>query len=280
MQNGNFALVGAKQDIGPVLRTGTYGLTGISVNATETALSSYAGTGVAYDGTGTKLAITSGDNGDFAVRNASTLASITSTGLYDARGVTYHAGTNKFYAVKGQTGEVHSYDVNGSHLSSVSLGGATIPESKSTIAAGSTFLLATTGDGGFSVICAADMGVAASQGQYVYPSGVPAALTVSNAAAFGPGMIFVAAGQAGVRVYNFTKKTTGVAPTSCQNVQVSYMGYFEFSGPLSANNLVYANVLTTFLTYTGILYVADGGGGFKAVTVIATRNSGGDLIEF
>lgn len=284
MSGGNFALVGAKDGVGSVLRTGTYGLLGLSLNPTETLLSSYAGTGITYDGTGTKLALTTGDTGGVSLKNASTLANISSYTLADARGITYHAGTNRYYAVKGQTGEVHSFDANGNHLSSVPLGGATIAQSKATIVAGDDFLLATTGDGGFSVICAADLGIAATQAQYVYSNyiaaGLPGpALTVSNAAAFGPGMIFVAAGQASVRVYNFVKKS-GPSPTACQNVQVSYMGYFEFSNTLSANNLAYSNILTGLFTYTGVLYVADGGGGFKAVTVSATRNSTTDILEF
>jgi hypothetical protein len=282
--NGSLALVGAQENVGAVLRTGTYNLLGFSVGDTVTNLTSYAGTGAVYDSTGTKLAVTSGDTGGIALMNSSTLASIQSYTLSDSRGITFHTPTNKFYAVKGQTGEVHSFDINGNHLAMTSIGGATIAQSKSTITAGTNFLLATKGDGGFSVICASDMQVAATQAQYIYPNyaaaGLPGpTLTVSNAAAFGPGMIFVAAGQAGVRVYNFTK-ASGTSPTACQNVQVSYMGYFEFGNTLSANNLVYANILTTALTYTGVLYVADGAGGFKAVTVVATRSSLNDIIDF
>lgn len=285
MTGSNFALVGAKDGVGSVLRTGTYNaLGGLSVNATETFLSSYAGTGAVYDGTGTKLALTTGDTGAVSVVNSSTLASIGSYTLADARGITYHAGTNKFYAVKGQTGEVHSFDTSGNRIASVSLGGATIAQSKSTIVAGTNFLLATTGDGGFSVICAADMNVAATQGQYIYSNyaalGLPGpTLTVTNAVAFGPGMIFVAAGQAGVRVYNFVKKS-GTSPTACQNVQVSYMGYFEFGNTLSANNLVYRNILTTSVSYSGVLYVANGGGGFKAVTVTGVPSLLNDILDY
>lgn len=57
------------------------------------------------------------------------------------------------------------------------------------------------------------------------------------------------------------------------------MGYFEFNNTLSANNLVYASV-TTPLTYTGVLYVNGVGGGFKAVTVIASRSALNDNIQF
>lgn len=282
--SGKFSLVGAKEGIGTVVRTGTFGLTGLSVSATETYISSYAGTGVTYDTSGTKLIVTSGSNGGVDVFNASTMANLSSQSLADARGITYHAATNKYYAVKGQTGAVQAYDTNGAATgSALALGGATIAESKSTIVAGSTFLLATTGDGGFNVICAADMKVAATQAQFIFPNYQTAnlpgpTLTVTNGAAFGPGMIFTAAGEAGIRVYNFVKKS-GVSPTACANVDVSYMGYFDFSQKLSANNLVYVNVLTTLFTYSGVLYVADGGGGFKAVTVTATRSTLNDILD-
>jgi hypothetical protein len=284
MTSSKFAVVGAKEGTGSVLRTGTYNALGLTLSPTETFLSSFAGTGVTYDNTGANLAITTGDAGGVSVVNATTLVTAATYGITDARAITYNAASNKYFAVKGQTGEVHSFDVNGNHLGSVSIGGASIAHSKSSIVSGSEFILATSGNGGFSVVCASDLGIAAQQAQYQYANyaadGLPdPTQTVSNAAAFGPGMIFVAAGQAGVRVYNFVKKS-GASPTACQNIEVSYMGYFDFNNSLSANNLVYANVLTTALTYTGVLYVASGGGGFKAVTVIANRSSLNDIIQF
>lgn len=283
-----FALIGAKEGVGTVLRTGTYDRKSLALSATETfptGYGSYAGTGITYDSTGTNLAFTSGDTGGVNVVNSATLANISAAvGVTDARGITYHAPTNKYYVVKGQSGEVMSFNSSGAYVATTTIGGATIAQSKSTIMAGNEFLLATSGDGGFTVLCASDLGIAAQQAQFVYSNyaalGLPGpTLTVSNAAAFGPGMIFVAAGQAGVRIYNFVKKS-GVSPTACQNVQVSYMGYFAFSSGVSANNLAYKNLVTNPVKYIGTLYLADGGGGFKAVKIDADRSALNDIVEF
>jgi hypothetical protein len=280
MNGGKFAIVGSKDQVGSVVTNGTYSLLGYTVG-TSTYLDTSAGTGATYNAAGTALAITSGSNGGLSLLDPTALTG-TSASLTDARGVAYSSTLNRYFVVKGSTGEVHSYDASGAHLSSVSIGGATIAESKATIQVGSEFLLATKGDGGFTVLCASDLGIAATQAAFQYPNYAAAGLpdptqTVTNAAVFGPGMIFVASGAAGVRVYNFIK-ASGASPTACQNVQVSYMGYFEFNTPVSVNNLSYSPILTTGLAYTGTLFVAAGLGGFKAVNIVATPNSLTDII--
>jgi hypothetical protein len=283
--SGKFSLVGAKQGIGSKLMTGTFGLLGFTLNSTQTDIPSYAGTGVAYDATGANIATTTGSAGGLTLLNSSSLATTVTTTANDARNVAYSSVTGKYYVVTGQPGAITSYDTSGGVVATRALGGASIANSKSTVVAGTgEFLLATTGDGGFSVICASDMKVAATQAAYQYANyaslGLPdPTQTVTNAAVFGPGMIFTAAGAAGIRVYSFLKASGG-SPTACQNVAVAYMGYFSFSTPVSTNNLYYQNVLSTGLTYTGTLYVAAGSGGFKAVTVTATANALNDIIEF
>lgn len=285
MNNGNFALVGAKEGIGSKLMTGTFNLLGFTLNSTQTDIPSYAGTGVTYDGTGANIAVTTGSTGGISLLNSSALTTTVTTTATDARNVAFSSVTGKYYVVTGQPGAITSYDTSGAVVATRALGGASIANSKATVVAGTgQFLLATTGDGGFAVICASDMKIAASQAAYQYANyaslGLPdPTQTVTNAAVFGPGMIFTASGAAGIRVYNFVT-TTGTSPTACANISVSYMGYFQFSTPVSANNLYYQNVLTTALTYTGTLYVAAGAGGFKAVTVTATRNALNDIIEF
>ncbi|WP_413560472.1 hypothetical protein [Bdellovibrio sp. HCB209] len=288
MNNGNFSIVGAKDGVGSILRQGTYGLLGHTLGTSDTLLSSFAGTGVAYNAAGTNLAVTTGDAGGVSVMNASTLANVgPSVSVTDARGVAFSSVNNKYYVVSGTTNTaVTSYDTSGALVATRALTGASIAHSKATVVAGSTgeFLLVTTGDGGFNVVCASDMKIAASQAAYQYANYASLGLadptqTVTNAAVFGPGMIFTASGEAGIRVYNFLK-AAGASTTACQNITVSYLGYFAFSTPVSANNLYYSNVLTTALQYTGTLYVAAGAGGFKAVTITATRNALNDLIEF
>ncbi|UYL07284.1 hypothetical protein B9G69_009525 [Bdellovibrio sp. SKB1291214] len=284
--SGKFALVGAKENIGSKLMTGTFGLLGFSLNSTQTDIPSYAGTGVAFDGTAANIGTTSGSAGGLALLNSTTLANPITATASDARNIAFSSATGKYYVVTGQPGAVTSYDTSGNVLATRALGGATIANSKSTVVASGSgeFLLVTTGDGGFHVVCAADMQIAASQAAYQYANyaslGLPdPTQTVTNAAVFGPGMIFTASGAAGIRVYSFLKSSVG-ATTACQKVAVAYMGYFGFSTPVSANNLYYQNVLSTGLTYTGTLYVAAGLGGFKAVTVTATANALNDIIDF
>ena len=210
MNNGNFALVGAQQGIGSKLMTGTFNLLGFSLNSTQTDIPSYAGAGVTFDSSGTHLATTSGDAGGLSIFNSSSLTSPITTTASDARNVAYSSVTGKYYVVSGQPGAITSYDTSGNVVATRALGGATIPNSKSTVVAGTgQFLLATTGDGGFSVVCASHMKIAASQTAYQYANyaslGLPdPTQTVTNAAVFGPGMIFTAAGAGGFKAVTVT----------------------------------------------------------------------------
>jgi hypothetical protein len=215
-------------------------------------LPSYAGTGIAAYG-GAYYA-TSGDTGGLSRFDASLTVSAGAT-IADARGVAVSPDGKTLGVVSGQPGAVALFDPSGTPTTSYTLGGASIPESKSTIQMGARSILASLGDGGFAVVCAQNGAVVAAQ-PAVTIAGVPSASTVTNAVAAGAGLVFAADGVAGVYAYQLTHGSL-IAGTNCTTDTLTELGYLDL-GNFSANMVYFRN---------GYLFVADGRGGFRLLNV-------------
>ena len=223
---------------------------------------SYATTGVFVKGS--NLYAISGDTGGLNIYNASTMAAVGSSSpttpllpITDARAITSRSTDTDVFVVAGQPGRILDITPAGTVARTYSLGGAVTPESKSTITSGSTMLLASIGEGGVKIVCKADAGVLAS---IPAPTGVGSlsnAATVSNAVTSGPGLLFVANGEAGVYVYAL--QTSGTSVGACAGLAApTFLGSINFGAAISANNVKYGN---------GVLFVATGLGGFKIISV-------------
>jgi hypothetical protein len=226
--------------------------------AAPAKLPSYAGTGIAAFGDA--YYATSGDTGGLSLFDPSLDVSAGAM-IADARGVAVSPDGKTVGVVSGQPGAVSLFDAGGASTASYPLGGASIPESKSTIQMGSRSLVASLGDGGFAVVCAQNGAIVAEQ-PAVTIEGVPSTSTVTNAVAAGAGLVFAADGVAGVYAYRLTRGAL-IAGTNCTSDTLTELGSLDL-GNFSANMVYLRN---------GYLFVADGLGGFRLLRV---QNEAGD----
>jgi hypothetical protein len=242
--------------------------TTLTQTATKT-LGSYAGVGVLMRGS--SVYAVSGDdavNGGVTILD-SNLNQTAFTAIQDARGISYSSlGTGDMFVIAAQPGRIVELSTAGSVVRTIPLGGGVTPQSKSTITGGKTMLIATVGEGGARVVCQADHQILASISAPVI-SGTSASLTVTNAIAAAQGLLFVANGEAGVYVYSM--KDSAPTTSSCDTVSVTLLGSINLGSGLSANNVKYAN---------GVLYVANGLGGFRLISVVSlpSANDNTDFI--
>ncbi|MBC7397987.1 MAG: hypothetical protein H7333_11140 [Bdellovibrionales bacterium] len=232
------------------------------------AIGSYAGVGVIQRGT--SIYALAGDdaiNGGLSVYDSSLVRS-SFTALRDARGIAYSSlNTGNMYVVAAQPGRIVEVTTAGTVVQTIALGGAATPESKSTISVGKTMMIASIGEGGAKVVCRADGHILASISAPVV-AGLSPGLTVTNAVAAGQGLFFAANGEAGIYVYSM--KDSAPTGSVCNTVTLSVLGSIPLGSGLSANNLKFVD---------GTLYVANGLGGFKLISVVSTP-SVGDNTDF
>lgn len=285
--NNQLWMVGALQDVGAYYRKAPITSGAIGTVDLQGSLSSYAATGLTSSGT--SLFATTGDTGGLTVLNSTTGAVTSTTTINDARSVTTLANGDIVVLTGGSCGAgstagvlcntanatktpptLTRYTSAGVQVWSKTLTGATIGQSKSNVVAGSTYLVASLGDGGFSVICQADGAIMATQ-TAVTVSGLDPTLSVTNSVAVAPGMVLAANGQAGVYMYQVQPSSTGPA-SSCAKIQLTGMGSVNFGDNSSANNItsesfsVTAGILGTQI-YAGRFYVASGVKGFRVVSI-------------
>lgn len=232
---------------------------GVLTETVSKPLSSFAATNVASDGT--DLFVTTGDAGGLHRFTVATLDSNPETtplrALTDARGLAI--ADNRVWVVSGQPGAATRLSKTGTVEATHSLGGNAASQSKSTIRAGTQTVLVSLGDGGAKIVCRQD-GVTMATIPRANVPGVDPSLTVTNAAAAGPGVLFLANGVAGAYVYSVTNKLFGGSPSpNCSPMNVTYLGSINFGTTLSVNNIYYNN---------SALFVANGLGGFKVVTLL------------
>lgn len=226
-----------------------------------TRLSSYAGTGIAARGN--SFYATSGDSGDLSLFDSSLKVAVT-VPIADARGVAVSPDGKTVGVVSGQPGAMSLFDRAGAPTASYTLGGASIPESKSTIQIGARLTLVSLGNGGFAVVCTQNGAVVASE-PAVTIADASAEGTVTNAAAAGAGLVFTANGAAGVYVYRLSLGPL-IPGTNCTSDTLTLLGYLDL-GNFSANMVYFRN---------NYLFLADGLGGFRILTVQNAAVDGGD----
>ena len=188
------------------------------------SLTSFAATGVkAFGG---EVFATSGSNGHVTILNGS-LDPIFSDPLPDARAV--DANSRFVVAMRGTPGTLRVYDrQTRAHLRDISIGGANIPHSKSSLILSGSFVIAATGDGGV-VVADVQSGRIIERLPAPQLAGVPASRSVSNGIAVYNSLLFVANGEGGlwVAAANGSLANLGSAP------QLSFVGHIPLQG--SAN---------------------------------------------
>lgn len=220
---------------------------------TELGLAGYAGTGVIVNSS--KIFVSTGDNSGLQRLTRKTLAIESTFKISDARAVAQRSESEPVWVLSGQPGKLSELSAEGELKSTFTIGGATIPQSKSTIAIGRKWSLAAVGDGGAIVTCNAD-GKSVTKVPAAVVSGLPPERTVTNAAAAANGYLYTANGEAGVYVYKIARSK--IDSTDCQDFSAQLVGRIDFGKSLSANQILVRN---------NILYVGDGLGGLKIVTV-------------
>lgn len=217
---------------------------------TSYTLPSYAGNDVLV--TSGNVVTSSGDTGGVTIFNKATMAQTSYTALADVRSVDVMSdGT--IMALSGQTGKASIYSTAGVLSRAMTLGGATIPQAKSTLQVGPKWSLAALGDGGMTVFCNAN-GTIITNTPQVTVSGLASTKTVTNAASSSSGLIFTANGEAGVYVYSLKDLTT---TGTCGTGKVTLLGSLSFGAGFSANAVFLRN---------GLLFVVSGTGGLKILT--------------
>jgi len=189
-------------------------------------LTSFAATGVkAFGG---EVYTTSGSNGHVTVLNGS-LDPVFADPFPDARAI--DANSQYIVAMRGTPGTLRVYDRRTrAHLRDISIGGASIPHSKSSLILSGSFVIAATGDGGVVV---ADVRSGAVLQRLPAPqlAGVPSGRSVSNGIAVYNDLLFVANGEGGLWVAAANGSLSNLSSTPA----LSFVGHIPLNG--SANFL-------------------------------------------
>lgn len=224
---------------------------------TSVRLEGYAGTSVFSSG---KVVYTaSGDNGEVASYDPTTLNKLSGVSIFDARAVGYSRASDQVFAFSGQAGTLHTFSKEAALISSKVVGGATTAESKSTIQVGDSMSLVSQGAEGFSIVCNANAAVMGTKGPVVL-AGKDAAKTVTNGASMYKNLVFTANGEAGVYVYLAVAANPLLDSSVCQPITLTQVGYLSLGENFSANAVKFAN---------NNLVVATGTGGLKVISFTA-----------
>ena len=214
----------------------------------DAALSGFAGNDVFVSSN--DIYVTTGSNGGLYTFKKSSFEQTDFTEIPIARAVDEYTSSEGPWVLTGETAKL----INGDDT--YTLGGATIVESKSTLQVEKKWILATTGENGFSVFCP-------SQNKTIFEQSPPDIershdeTPVTNAAIAVKNFIFTANGEEGVHVYQMGKETSS---KSCQNFELSYLGYIDLGENLSANHI------SSHPSGGGdYIYVANGLGGLKII---------------
>ncbi len=217
-------------------------------------LSSYAATSVRV--ASGKVYVTTGNNGGlYTLTQNDTLTVEAFTPLTDARWVDGDA-THVVVAQGGNPGQLAVLNpATGAVISTFSVSGMTIPESKSTVRVIGGKALVAAGDGGIQLLDLASGTVVGSIPRTTV-AGLDPSVTVTNAAdATGP-FIYISNGEAGVYVAEASQNLEDMSGTAL--ISLNVLGKLQFSNLQSVNHVAYDG---------STLAVAAGLGGTKFVTV-------------
>ncbi len=209
-------------------------------------LPSFVGTDLAvHNGS---LYATTGDAGGLVKLNTSSLAMENFLDLEDARSLVYD--DDRLYVFQGTPGRLTAVDPDTFASETFSVGGATIPESKSTIEADEHLLFIGAGDGGALIVSPEDGSVLATIANPNDPA-LDDSLEVANAVTVNDHLVFVSNGQAGIRLVSWEERN--------DDIQTQVLGTLNLGENISANDIAYRD---------DYLMVAAGTAGLKIVKVI------------
>lgn len=220
----------------------------------KNTLPSYAGVDIALI-ENSVLAV-SGDTGGLSIFNDSDLSLNKFIEMNDTRSVT--VDKNYAYLLKGTNGSAYKY--SGDYAEVVkndTIGGATIKEHKATISARGNIIATALSDGGLKLLCARTLEEIGSL-DAISVSGIDTSLTVTNAASFEKGLLFVANGEAGVYVYSYSKGSKRRQKAKCKDRTLYLEGFLPSEAGISANHIVYEG---------GYLFVANGLGAMRIIHI-------------
>ena len=224
-------------------------------------LPSFAGTDVHV--VNDRVYVTSGTGGTpeggLSVFDRSTLELLFFDEFADARSVDSWEET--VVAMAGTSAKVRVYDGTPSLQALHEVGGANIPESKSTVLAANNVVFVAAGDEGLKVISTED-GSLLQQIPTPTVDGVDPSMAVSNGVAFHSDLVFVANGGAGLFVYQ--SPVGEVYEIDAVDPQLTLMGQVQFPDGGSANYV---------WCFGGMLYVANGAGGLRIIQLRPTSSS-------
>ena len=233
------------------------GLSGVNLilNGNSRApLTSYAGTSAVFRGN--RVYATSGDNGALSVIDPITFTMQDSFDLDDARWV--DAGDGKVVVVQGTPGRISVFDEATMTLENVfPFGGATIPESKSTVQVVGGKAIIAAGDNGVQIV---SLSTGKVLGHVPLPDpaelGLSPEVVVTNAVSGEGNLLFISNGEAGVYVAQTRDDIPFDQDWGETFHEIDVLGKLRFSNLQSVNHVAYKD---------GLLIVASGLGGLKVV---------------
>ncbi len=207
-------------------------------------ISSYAGTDIKV--VAGQIFATSGSAGGLAVFDAG-FAKTGTTEISDARSV--DANSDHLYVLKGQEGQVNVFKLSdASPAGSYSVGGATIPESKSEIAVSDEYIFAALNEGGLSVL---NLDGTVKQ-RLPKPATPPGALDenhVTNSVSLNGDLVLIGNGESGVHVGGLIAE---------KNDTLWMLGAMTFGASQSVNFVE---------SKDSVIFVATGLGGLKILAI-------------
>lgn len=218
-------------------------------------LDSYAGTDVKVTSEG--IYATSGSNGFLKIYNHK-FDSVYAVAVSDARSV--DVNSNNAYVLSGQPGKISVFSRNNpSLLTSYAPGGATIPESKSEIAANDSYVFSALNDGGLKVF-----NTDGTLKQYipkpVTPEGMKEEDFVTNSVSLNGDLVLLGNGEAGLYIGGIV---------SSRSDSIFLLGSIRFGDYESANFVE---------SKDSVIFVATGLGGLKILSISIDEGVPDDII--
>jgi hypothetical protein len=222
-----------------------------SASVSEVVLESYAANSISCSDA--QVIATDGSTGGLGVFDRNLSARSARVSFSDARSAAFY-GANSYAALYGGTGgQTAGLAVvqNGAVVKTVSVGGATIPESKSVVTIVGDLALAALNDGGVKM---ANLATGATVFSISAPAvaGLSSSVTVSNSVSAYKNLVLIANGEAGVYVGQLDTKIESGPKT------VSIIGRLDLGQKISANDIKIR---------TDKAFIAAGIGGFKILSV-------------
>lgn len=228
----------------------------LSLTTRRIGVTSFVATDVAEFGG--KLFVASGSGGTgvggLNVIDLATFTVVASDQFLDARSIAIDGATA--YVLQGTPARLRSYNTGSNvYTGTLDIGGANIPESKSTVKIALDRAFVACGDEGTKIVSLPG-GALVDSLPRVTVSGLDPGLTVTNAVSIYKDLVFMANGEAGVYLAQAAVDLETV-PTTDPNLTVR--GKMEFGTAESANFVASSNAL---------VFVATGLGGLNIVEIL------------